>query len=370
MKLNNKLVKISFLVLFSLYSCSIENVYNQNLVKNQNISSKYNVKGIVQFDSFKVKNEGEIVRKATVSIIYPSDYTDLSLRNTTLATGLTDNNGAFNINQPQGYVPELNKVMILEASKRVNGVGNSMSTLRTHIKWNGTSWDSITTPTNYINSKTTSIALISTLDSNIITPAQTINRIAYNNGEFTVTYDTKLTEGVFTWMYQLVSTFVYNYKDPAQEIFALTFDGKPYSFTLVEKTRENVHKVQTLLETYAVDWAGLYPETTEKLEQEAKSKMYWNNFRNPFAEFETISNTLPASMNYSDYQQAKTTLNYKGITLQNKSDLKGIVLYDPYKTSSNSNEITKYYLYAVDIFGELMKVNTKANSTVYYLTNY
>ncbi|MFN8578797.1 MAG: hypothetical protein U0354_18365 [Candidatus Sericytochromatia bacterium] len=370
MKLNNKLVKISFLALFSLYSCSIENVYNQNLVKNQNISNKYNVKGIVQFDSFKVKNEGEIVRKATVSIIYPSDYTDLSLRNTTLATGLTDNNGAFNINQPQGYVPELNKVMILEASKRVNGVGNSMSTLRTHIKWNGTSWDSITTPTNYINSKTTSLALISALDSNIITPDQTINRIAYNNGEFTVTYDTKLTEGIFGWMLNLVASLVYNYKDPAQEIFALGFDGKAYSFSMIEKTKENMLRYSTLLATYSVDWSGGYPETTEKLEQEAKSKMYWNNLKNPFAEFETISQTLPSAMNYNDYQQAKTTLNYKGITLQNKADLKGIILYIPHKYNTNSSFFDMSYLYAVDIFGELMKVNTKTNSSVYYLTNY
>jgi hypothetical protein len=95
MKLNDKLTKISLLAIFSLYSCSFESITGQNTIKKETISTNYNVKGIVQFESFKIKNEAEIVRKATVSIIYPSDYSDLALRNTTLATGLTNEQGLF-----------------------------------------------------------------------------------------------------------------------------------------------------------------------------------------------------------------------------------------------------------------------------------
>lgn len=372
MKLTNKLIKISTLAVFSLYSCTIQPVSIQNTMHNSNISNKFSVKGVVQFEGFKVKNETEITRKASVSIIYPSDYSDLSLRNTTLGTGLTDDQGRFTINPNQGFAPETNKVMILEAVKRVKGVGNSVSSLRTHIRWDGSKWEGISYPENYINAKTTSLALISALDSNIISSNNTINRLMINNGVGSVTYDSKLTEGIFNWMLDAVINTIYDYKDPAQEIYTLSIDGLAYTNSTTNKVRSNMHTIQTTLETYAVDWGGVYPSNAEGLIQEAKNKQYWSNLKNPFADYEPISKTLPALINYSDYNQAKNTLNYKGVTLQNKGNLKGIVVYQPSIYGNGYYEVngfTSYAIYGVDVTGELIKINNMFTSEIYYLTN-
>ena len=316
-----------------------------------NISTNYSIKGIVQFEGFKIKDipETEITRKATVSIIYPSDYSDLSLRNTTLGTGLTDDQGRFTINPNQGFVPEINKVMVLEAVKRVRGIGNSVSSLRTNIRWDGQKWEGISYPENYINVKTTSLALISALDPNIISSSETINRLNINNGVSTVTFDAKLTEGIFNWMIDAVATTIYEFKDPGQEIYNLSIDGRAYTNSTIYRVKNNMHRLQTVLETYAVDWGGVYPESAGILEQEAKAKSYWSNIKNPFGDYEPISKTLPAVINFNEYEPAKSTLNYEGIQLENKGNLKGIVLYKPVTT-------TLYYIYAVDISGELLKI--------------
>lgn len=366
MKISSKLIATSILALFTLSACSTNTVVNnQNIIQKSNIHQNYSISGVVQFNTYKSNfktkaYEDEVTRKATVSVIYPSDYSDLNLRNTTVATGLTNAQGSFTISPNAEFTPEVNKVMILEATKRVNGVGNSISSLRTNIKWNGSAWVGISTPTNYINAKTTSLALISALNPNILSSSDSIGKL--NSLDGTVSYDAKLTEGIFNWMLDAVGSVIYEFKDPAQEIFALSINGKAYTNSFNEKIINNMHTIQTITATYSVDHSGLYPNSAETLVQEAKSKGYWGNPKNPFADYETISATLPPVISYDDYIQAKSTLNLKGTVLENQGNLKGIVVYQPISN-------TLYKIYGVDIFGELIKINNKTTSSVYYLSN-
>ncbi len=53
---------------------------------------------------------------------------------------------------------------------------------------------------------------------------------------------------------------------------------------LLSSVRANMHTLQTILETYSVDWGGVYPDTVAELEAEAKnsSNPYWKSFKNPY----------------------------------------------------------------------------------------
>ncbi len=50
----------------------------------------------------------------------------------------------------------------------------------------------------------------------------------------------------------------------------------------LSSVKANMHTVQTVAETYAVDWGGTYPNLVSVLRTEAIAKKYWKFFRNPF----------------------------------------------------------------------------------------
>jgi hypothetical protein len=47
--------------------------------------------------------------------------------------------------------------------------------------------------------------------------------------------------------------------------------------------KANMHKLQTMLENYSVDWGGVYPESVKQLETTAKNaaQPYWIEISNP-----------------------------------------------------------------------------------------
>ena len=54
-----------------------------------------------------------------------------------------------------------------------------------------------------------------------------------------------------------------------------------------ERTRQhavkaNMHTFQTMVETYAVDWGGVYPANLSELLREAQAKRYEKSFSNPY----------------------------------------------------------------------------------------
>ena len=135
--------------------------------------------------------------------------------------------------------------------------------------------------------------------------------------------------------------------------------------TLENMIKLNVHTAQTMIETYAVDWS-LYPDNAQLLEQEARSKKYWKDFRNPFASIDPIANTLPTIISDKEYEQAKSTLTLRVISINKKESLRGILVYNPQTTQSY---ITRYFIYDLNADGEYLRSSTPTNSEIFYLTN-
>lgn len=106
--------------------------------------------------------------------------------------------------------------------------------------------------------------------------------------------------------------------------------------------KENMHTFQTMLETYAVDHEGVYPQNISELIIEAKSSKYGSYYKK-------IMNPLDAKL--------------QGLA-DKKSDIKGVVIYEPIKDSKGN--ITIYKIFANDKTGQHLK--DKSNSD-FYLTN-
>ena len=112
---------------------------------------------------------------ATVSLINPSNHA--TAPNKTIATGLTDSNGNFAIDPNVNFTPAVGDLFILEGSKRIGRTGKDLITLRTFIRWTATGWESITTPSLVINTKTTALTIITDSQSGVVTPSDTIGKI-------------------------------------------------------------------------------------------------------------------------------------------------------------------------------------------------
>ncbi|MEZ0367565.1 MAG: DUF3352 domain-containing protein, partial [Candidatus Sericytochromatia bacterium] len=96
--------------------------------------------------------------------------------------------------------------------------------------------------------------------------------------------------------------------------------------------RENMQKVQTMVETYAVDHGGIYPADIAELRQAATEQEYWLDLSNPFAE------DGEALMDYSSFKPGEFG--------------SGRVLYEPVK--DQEGQITSYRLMASDADSELL----------------
>ena len=50
----------------------------------------------------------------------------------------------------------------------------------------------------------------------------------------------------------------------------------------LSSVKANAHTLQTILETYAVDWGGQYGNNLANNQSEATAKNYWKEYKNPF----------------------------------------------------------------------------------------
>ncbi|MFN8578522.1 MAG: pentapeptide repeat-containing protein [Candidatus Sericytochromatia bacterium] len=128
----------------------------------------------MSFDTnFNIKATiGQVGDRATVSLIYP--YDDTATPNVTIATGLTDLNGNFNINP--NFNPIENKIYVLQASKRIGSSTKRTISVATYVRYTGSAWESITSPSIKINANTTALTIIDYFDSSI-SSADTIGKI-------------------------------------------------------------------------------------------------------------------------------------------------------------------------------------------------
>ncbi|MGV3526518.1 MAG: hypothetical protein ACO1RX_20030 [Candidatus Sericytochromatia bacterium] len=161
--------------------------------------------------------------------------------------------------------------------------------------------------------------------------------------------DSRLAQDKEAWSYMVPDL-------TAREIISLEKIDEAAGKTVevVEKEERNKHNIvagmktlQVYLETYAVDWGGVYPETLSSLYIEANKGGYFKGMIN------ALTRTTWGYSNPSgDGVVADASLPCSP----------GLVRYKPIKTES---AITKYDISACDESGEL-----KHRREVYTLTNY
>lgn len=252
MKINKKLNILSLLLTLTIVipSCStkVNDLTNKSLLneKVSNLRVKTSVTGIVKFpDLLTSDKEGagnykakavlsDITSQAIVALEYPPDYIDTTLRGITVATGLTDSTGVFSINPSATFNPAVNQVFVLEAIKRIGSVGNYSITMRTIVRWNGSTFDSITTPGIYIDSNTTALAILASMG--LIASNDTIGQIIVSNGTEQISNitvgTTTVTAAQINSLRALIDQSLANNQDPFASIiynngsFALKQSGR------------------------------------------------------------------------------------------------------------------------------------------------
>lgn len=236
------------LLLGVAFSCSTQIATTNNSANNLNaiktsVTNPRIVSGTVQFpeSGFKIKAKvDEIAQETTVSIIYPSDYSDSLKANKIVATGLTDSSGIFSINPDSNFNPNTNEIFVLEATKRTGGVGNSLMTVRTNVQWNGSEWLSITGNGIYINSYTTALAIISGYNPTVITASDTISKLSFStNGDIDVPLSVNgIPKDTIENVVKLVDSVLNDSRDPFSVI---KFNSANSSYSIDQKA--NIQKL-------------------------------------------------------------------------------------------------------------------------------
>ncbi len=215
-------VLIALLVACNAPTINTNNLSNQenltNTAKINNVESKTTLKGQVQFpQNFKTKATfSDVAPSATVSLIYPSNHSTKA--NVTVGTGLTDVDGKFTLNPDASFTPSLNAVFVLEASKRLTGTGSPILSLRTYVRWNGSSWDSMTKPGIFINTFTTALSIISGYNPTSVPPNDTISSIVVSGNSSTPTTLPGVTDAVINSVAVMAKSALQNNNDPVYNI--------------------------------------------------------------------------------------------------------------------------------------------------------
>lgn len=114
--------------------------------------------------------------------------------------------------------------------------------------------------------------------------------------------------------------------------------------------RSNIHTFQTMLEIYATDWGGYYPNNIGILFKEANKKKYWRESKNPFR------------ANYKAYDNLSNIK--KPFKLESSIFIAGTVYYQPI---IKDGKITQYFIYGTDKDNKL--IFDKKNNEFFTLTN-
>lgn len=129
----------------------------------------------------------------------------------------------------------------------------------------------------------------------------------------------------------------------------------------IHTVKANMHTVQTMVETYAVDWNGHYPATVEQLYLQANSSEshYWKALVNPFTLKNTEQQLGHGLRNYRDLPiLALPTLvaenNVPAVILGIPLDLGGQLLREPGLVLYQA-AVKNYFLYGLDQNGNLIR---------------
>lgn len=234
MKRTYKALLLSTFMIFGIYSCGLPT--NNTAETKIKASKPENSKGLVgkavfpasrkQESNFRIKNHGFKTKATATDIGSVSTISVITLgQNISIATGLTDVLGNFQLDMSK-LTLTANAIYILEASKRT---GEDVETIRTYIKWNGTSWESITTGDVIINENTTAISIIASYLSvssidliSKIDPANLTDIFDSTNANVLISKDD------ITSVAKLVTSVLLGERDP---IALIKYDAtKPYKY--------------------------------------------------------------------------------------------------------------------------------------------
>ena len=130
------------------------------------------------------------------------------------------------------------------------------------------------------------------------------------------------------------------YRLPISEELAKEIDlGTSMQRANISSLKANMHTLQTIVETYGVDWGGYYPESIENLKTHAEDSSqatspYWKDFKNP----ETNQTGLKQSVD-----------NYSG--LKRDGAQVGQVFYEPRNPQKDAEGETVYTAYVIYAYG-------------------
>jgi type II secretory pathway pseudopilin PulG len=111
----------------------------------------------------------------------------------------------------------------------------------------------------------------------------------------------------------------------------------------ISSVKANMHTVQTSVETYAVDWGGVYASrlgdgSADGIVAEATAKGYWKDFKNPFTGQQGAGKSYIANAFAENGQTPVGGCNTFGTN-------GGAVGYAGITTAG---AVTKYYIYGAD----------------------
>lgn len=108
----------------------------------------------------------------------------------------------------------------------------------------------------------------------------------------------------------------------------------------LSSVKANMHTIQTTVETYAVDWGGVYGNFLSNINTEAVNKNYWKEFKNPFTGTQGANESW---INNAAAAAAFTVTNGNGVAAAITKG--GATFYESIDTSGTR---TKYFIYGGD----------------------
>lgn len=135
--------------------------------------------GAVLIKGYAQAPSGFTVKATTADVIGNATVTMSRIDGTPVAGGLTDSTGAFTLYQSTTpFTPNAGDFFFLDLTKRYTfGWTSNLLSLRTIVKWTGTSWTSVTGPTVVINTKTTAVWSVWRDNTSVLTLDETMGLV-------------------------------------------------------------------------------------------------------------------------------------------------------------------------------------------------
>lgn len=198
--------------------------------------TKYSISGVVQFDSAFKASSGFSVKAHITNITSGASVTLLDLNGNALGPSVSTNaSGQFLFTPSSTFAPTTGQIFVLEASKRGSADGQGpLLAMRTFVRWNGTSFDSITGPTIAINTYTTALAIIAAKGE--VTRDSTIGKVTVVNASTSTVTPIPAsgsTSGADATKINTVTTLVRQALNMiADPVATITFNAGNYSLAL------------------------------------------------------------------------------------------------------------------------------------------